>query len=99
MTTAAAPATGVVTPEQIADAMAIVEAACREAGLHPAMSVRPYFDPEECGPGVMMIEARFAEDIEVEPFMQLLGAIDQRLYDAGLIEPNPPISFDLVGPW
>lgn len=91
--------TTAVTPEQIAAAMAIVEAACREAGLNPEMRVLPYFDPEECGPGVVMIEAHFREDIEVEPFMQLLGTIGQRLADAHLLEPEVPISYHPVGPW
>ena len=89
-----------VTEEQLAEAISLVEKACAEYGVAPEIEVTLYVDPEdEAEPPNTCIVAHIREAPRGGRLGQLIPAVGAALRGAGLLEPQIALTYHLRPEW
>jgi hypothetical protein len=89
-----------VTEEQLAEAISLVEKACAEYGVAPEIEVTLYVDPEdETEPPSTCIVAHIREAPNGGRLGPLIAAVGAALRRAGLREPEIALTYHLRPEW
>jgi hypothetical protein len=89
-----------VTEEELAQAISLVESTCREFGVSPEIEVTLYVDPEdETEQATTCIVAHVRQSPGMGRFGEMVVAVAQKLTAAGLLEPASPLSYHLRPEW
>lgn len=89
-----------VSEEQLAAAVALVEETCQEFGVVPEIEVTLYVDPEdesECP--LTMVLAHIRRKPGPGKYQDLIPEVGDRLRAAGLLEPRLPLTYHLRPEW
>ncbi len=87
-----------VSEEQLAEAIRLVEQTCAGAGIEPDIEVAPYIDPEdEDDNWLTLITVGVRTPVPTPRLIDLITGIGRALRSRGLLEPQLPLGF-LVSP-